>query len=213
MSHRNGIGIVGDVHGELECLRLLVDAAKDSVSSLIFAGDYINRGADSKGVIEYLLQLAASGFPCKFVEGNHDRAMRLALTNGEFDKFLLMGGAATVLSYVDAQSITSDICKQFERSVPASHREFLEGLDPFVTDGDLLVTHSERDLLSLPEFCSSASYVVVGHEVRRNLQPDVEERIARIDTGCGVLPDGRLTCLIYPRLEWMQSTSTGMIAR
>ena len=62
--------IIGDVHGMLDPLqRLLDEVAKiDAQAQFYFVGDYINRGPDSKGVIDLLLSLTGA----KFVRGNHD---------------------------------------------------------------------------------------------------------------------------------------------
>src|SRR5437879_5834209 len=62
--------IIGDVHGMLVPLRALLEAVgkADGQARLIFVGDYVNRGPESRGVVELLLTLSNA----RFIRGNHD---------------------------------------------------------------------------------------------------------------------------------------------
>src|SRR6202012_5424448 len=62
--------IVGDIHGMATALKGLVETVtkRDPTPSWIFVGDYVNRGHDSKGVIDFLLKLPNA----RFGRGNHD---------------------------------------------------------------------------------------------------------------------------------------------
>src|SRR5437764_15415380 len=64
--------IIGDIHGMVRPLETLVSAIQshDKDRQLIFVGDYVNRGPDSKSVIDLLLSLPADR--THFVRGNHD---------------------------------------------------------------------------------------------------------------------------------------------
>ncbi len=187
------LGIVGDIHGHLDSLRRLIDAAAVSATEFVFLGDYINRGPDSSGVIDYLLELAASTPRMVFLAGNHDRAFEAAL-NGEFERFLVAGGAATVRSYVDPPY--DDVEAEFIAAVPASHRRFLEDLVEEYTTDDLHIAHR------LPAK-SDGRFRVGGHSPQRASVPTIGETFAQIDTGSGTFADGRLTCLFWPSLGWI----------
>jgi serine/threonine protein phosphatase 1 len=50
------VGIIGDVHGELDALVQLVERASTEVDRLVFVGDYVNRGRRSADVIEFLVE-------------------------------------------------------------------------------------------------------------------------------------------------------------
>ena len=53
---------IGDIHGELEALEGLIEALPlRGDDRLIFMGDYVDRGPDSRGVVEYLVDLAKKG--------------------------------------------------------------------------------------------------------------------------------------------------------
>src|SRR3977135_3935619 len=65
--------IIGDVHGMLRPLEPLVNEIfrRDEKPTLYFVGDYVNRGPDSRGVIDLLLSLPNA----KFIRGNHDEVL------------------------------------------------------------------------------------------------------------------------------------------
>ena len=111
---------IGDVHGCRATLDALLDAlAPTPEDHLVFVGDYIDRGPDSAGVIERMIQLrrqslAGTGPRCTFLRGNHDQ-MLLDWTEGDADAYDLWrtnGGVATLVSYPD-------------HSVPEEHLAFL----------------------------------------------------------------------------------------
>src|SRR5438045_4048532 len=74
---------IGDIHGRLDLLedllaRIIEDAQQhqsDQARSLIFLGDYIDRGSESRGVVEHLLDDSTPGFTKVYLMGNHEEAM------------------------------------------------------------------------------------------------------------------------------------------
>jgi hypothetical protein len=163
--------IVGDVHGMLRSLERLVAAvrAADPAARLIFAGDYVNRGPDSRGVIDLLLSLAAggAGAAARFVRGNHDDVFDQVLSGenftGEtgldnraaaFQWFMQHGLEATFRSY---GATNDDLNRAMRRPtemnleflaslVPDNHRAFVRELPPVVEDDDLFVAHAKWDI-------------------------------------------------------------------
>ncbi len=112
--------VIGDIHGSADQLAQLLDRLDDR--EILCAGDLVDRGPDSRGVLDLLVGRTARG-----VLGNHD-CWFLRWARGEgFDPFALsdaMGGAATLASYgvrgprIDAEA----------HRVPQAHRALLEGL-------------------------------------------------------------------------------------
>ena len=92
---------ISDIHGCLAALRTILDAVKpESDDTIVALGDYIDRGPDSRGVIDCLIKLQSS---CNLVPllGNHD-AMLIDVCSGREDllaDWLLFGGNATLSSY------------------------------------------------------------------------------------------------------------------
>ena len=77
--------VIGDIHGMLRPLRALVDRVRraDPGAALLFVGDYINRGPDSKGVIDFLLALDGA----RFCRGNHDDIFRIVRLQKDAGRF------------------------------------------------------------------------------------------------------------------------------
>jgi serine/threonine protein phosphatase 1 len=132
---------VGDVHGQCEklaCLieRLPLDAESDF---LIFLGDYINRGAGSREVIDYLLEVGRKVRNAVFLLGNHEHALLEYYRTGSLDYLQTlrsMGVEETLKSYSN-----SPVRSLGDLSfMPAAHIRFLHTLRPyFKLDGFLFI--------------------------------------------------------------------------
>ncbi len=217
---------IGDVHGRLDLLedllsRISRDARRheaDELRHLVLLGDYIDRGPESRGVVERLLDEPMPGFAGTYLMGNHEEAM-LAFLDGLSDglDWLSFGGLETLLSYgVPLRSLprskddASLLRRALAEAVPQSHLEFLRRCTLHHGIGDYLFVHAgvrpgvplERqaaaDLMWIrDDFLRSrvplpGRIVVHGHTIC-DLPQNREHRI-NIDTGAFV--SGRLTCLV-----------------
>jgi serine/threonine protein phosphatase 1 len=158
--------IIGDVHGMFAPLEALLEEVSraDAGARLYFLGDYINRGPDSKRVLDLLIPLKAAG--ARFVRGNHDDNFDEVL-NGEsyasnaansdrvvaFQWFMEHGLDATFESYgVDYAMLehcqlrpSVERLDQIVSAVPAAHKQFIRDLTPLIDDADLFVAHAMWD--------------------------------------------------------------------
>jgi serine/threonine protein phosphatase 1 len=197
--------VIGDIHGCLQpLLRLLAKIAPRPGDELIFIGDYIDRGPQSREVVEHLLALPHR---CVFLLGNHEQ-MLLDYLAGRDDGglYLANGGLATRESY------GGDLA-----NIPPAHVTFFRSLRPMYETPDYLFVHAGiRPLVPLDqqtvndlvwirhEFIQFIGRfpkpVVFGHTPLRQalLQPD---RIG-VDTGC--VYGGKLTCVKLPSREVIQ---------
>jgi serine/threonine protein phosphatase 1 len=175
---------IGDLHGQYQELRDVVERLPEHVSRLVFLGDYVNRGESSKTVVDYLINLKASArYEIIFLEGNHDKIFRQILNSDEYlNEFFLMGGASTVRSYLDPPY--ENVIQRFRVKVPRSHRDFFNSLQILSIGSDFLVS---------------------GHSVTPTGEPLVSNVAAQIDTGLGVVENRNLTCFLWPSKEWYQS--------
>ena len=199
--------VIGDIHGCLDKLKALMAKLplRDS-DELLFIGDYIDRGPDAKGVVDYVLELRGSR-PGKVVclMGNHEWMLFNHLDGTDRVSWLLNGGETTVASYGG------------EDRIPHAHLEFFHSLSPFHRTDDYLFVHagirpgvpleaqSTEDMLWIRrEFYQYPGRfdppVVFGHTPLRDVL-NREDRIG-IDTGC--VYGGRLTCLVLPGREVIQ---------
>lgn len=129
--------IIGDIHGCLSHLEELLEmAAIDPYESIITLGDYIDRGPDSMGVIQKLIDLNDQ-FEVISLLGNHDKFMLDARHHATVHEFWLndyVGGQATLDSYGGTLA-----------SVPQSHWEFLEGCPLYHELDDWICAHGGVD--------------------------------------------------------------------
>lgn len=93
---------VGDIHGCAKTFRkLLLEGLKIKKSDTLYCiGDYIDRGPDSKGVVDFILELRSKGFKIRTLRGNHEQLMLDSLRNEEEeDQWLFNGGEETLESF------------------------------------------------------------------------------------------------------------------
>jgi serine/threonine protein phosphatase 1 len=142
---------IGDIHGERDLLEdLLASLPLRDDDRLLFVGDYVDRGPDSRGVVDTLLRVQKER-PCVFLLGNHESMFLsfLGWRRREYfggDAFLMNGGDRTLASYgfFDEEGAEP---KSFE--LPKGHSQFFRKLKLFHRDGDYLFVHAGlgRDLL------------------------------------------------------------------
>ena len=143
---------IGDIHGCAQQLTTLLDRIPydKERDTLVFLGDYVNRGPDSKGVLDILLELKESCADIHFLKGNHEQEILEYSASGHTDSLRAlrtMGVEATVESYgARAHSLTGLGC------FPLEHREFLHTLKFFHLQDDYLFIHADinKELLSCP---------------------------------------------------------------
>lgn len=157
--------VIGDIHGMKRPLIALVEAVRkvDRTSKLIFAGDYVNRGLDSKDVVEFLLTLDNA----VFLRGNHDDIFDQVLngdhyadnaTRGDrvlaFTWFMKYGIDSTLLSYGLSFEYLTRIAREPSLEhlrrlvdwVPAAHHQFFRKLQPSYEEDDFFVVHGKWDI-------------------------------------------------------------------
>lgn len=217
---------IGDIHGRLGKLRELVRQVwPDAEDQVVFLGDYIDRGPDSRGVIDFLLTFAERFPRTVFLRGNHEQLFLDALVErgirtgktlreisplyrrnalgSDVELFLGNGGSATLLSYEGTWEI------------PPEHRRFLEETVLTYRVGRYLFVHAgagdgfeaeEQDpyVLLWSRFSPPGrgeERQVVGHTITGDGQPRFEAGRIHLDTGAGT--DGPLTaCDLLTQRIW-----------
>ncbi len=154
---------IGDIHGRAdllaEMLAMLEARAEAEVRAggppiVVFLGDYVDRGPNSKTVIDLLLKGRPFGYERRYLKGNHEQSM-LGFLNEPMQHraWLLQGGAETLLSYgvqppppVGAQEHDwIGVAQHLRACMPAGHYEFLERLERYVELGDYAFVHAGID--------------------------------------------------------------------
>ena len=216
---------VGDVHGRADLLQTLfqkinADAEEAGATPhLVMLGDYIDRGFQSRQVIEFLMSEKLSRFETRFLKGNHEEALLRFLEQPEHGpEWANYGGRETLVSYGvrPPRSLTMNdewraAHQQFLEKFPSSHLHFMRGLEVSVRLGDYGFVHAgtrpgrafdaqeEHDLLWIrDEFLNAGGrddvVVVHGHTPADDAYSDFR----RINVDTGAYFSGRLTAV---RLE------------
>jgi len=152
--------VIGDIHGMLKPLAQLIYAvrAQDSQARFLFVGDYVNRGPDSRGVVDLLLRLPAG--TARFARGNHDDIFDLILNGKSFASgadpvpvfawFMAHGLDRTLHSYGIDDAMIEHVARKpsqarlvdLVESIPQDHRTFFRHLPLVIEEHDLFVIHA-----------------------------------------------------------------------
>ena len=208
---------IGDIHGRLDLLERAIaaigrDVAERGPASLtVTLGDYVDRGPQSRGVLD---RLAANPFPTRYValKGNHEEMFENFLADPESGPYwATQGGVETLHSYGVAVGALKDYASardDLRAAMPPTHLQFLRALKLSQGHGRYFFCHagvrpgvpldrqSEHDLLWIRGlFLGSAAdfgrIVVHGHTPVE--EPEVLPNRIGIDTGA--VFSGRLTCV------------------
>lgn len=229
---------IGDIHGRLDLLKQLldkIDADTKSTTSavkLVFLGDYIDRGLQSKHVLDYLLLLAEQASDEQkphFILGNHEQVMRELIKGGNLkllQDWLTFGGRETLMSYGirptalnNAAGLTA-MMDDFIAKVPKSHVELLNSMETSVSYGDYFFCHAgarhgvplsdqtEQDLVWIRRdfMANTKKYekmIVHGHTISET----AELLPHRINIDTGAYATGRLTAVgLEGTQQWLIQT-------
>jgi serine/threonine protein phosphatase 1 len=211
---------IGDIHGRVDLLVETIERIEDDLHRRpvrhaieVYLGDYVDRGADSRSVIDLLtVRLVQNGAIC--LRGNHEDMMENFLRDpAELDPWMQLGCLQTLASYgVDprpgAAETEIELHRRFWAALPRAHELFLQCLRDSFICGDFMFVHAGirpgvpiahqklRDMLWIRhEFLDSTAahekFVVHGHTPVPH--PDIRPNRINIDTGAW--RSGNLTCI------------------
>lgn len=213
---------IGDVHGESERLDQLLRSIRDDAAfagaphKMVFLGDMIDRGPDSRAVVSRAIELTASG-EALAVRGNHEALLLHAYANKESIGVHFWGengGDQTIAAYKRANGDTDD----WRDAIDRDHVHWMRSLPTMIRDEErgLVFVHGGICPKSFPK-CSDELHmwtrsqdffrtsrwprrketkdilVVHGHTPTVDSEPEIEPRRINVDTG--VCYGGPLTCV------------------
>jgi serine/threonine protein phosphatase 1 len=231
---------IGDVHGRLDLLEQLLDAIERDVAdrpqrktALVFLGDLIDRGPDSRGVIERLRNFRHDRLKPYFLTGNHEEVL-LRLLDGErgiLENWLKYGGAQCMASYgfdpakLEVRNERAAL-SMIRDVIPQSHASFIGSFADTLRFGDYLFVHAgirpgvdlslqtQSDLRwirspFLEDRSDHGMIIVHGHTI--STEPEFEPNRIGIDTGA--YRTGRLTALALDGEDrWLLDTAEDAFA-
>ncbi|MGQ0533647.1 MAG: metallophosphoesterase [Caulobacteraceae bacterium] len=204
--------VIGDVHGEIgkldELLQLIsADAMRRKLPHrIVFLGDLIDRGPDSRAVVERAMRLVLTG-EALAIKGNHEELMLHAVGSRESIGVYWWaenGGDETIASYMLVNGVYDD----FRDAIDDAHVYWLSTLPVMIRDDvrGLVFVHGGIDPKTFPEcsdevrlwtrskaFFDSERWpareetrdilVIHGHTPTADFEPDVQRRRINVDTG------------------------------
>lgn len=199
--------IIGDIHGCLDMLKALMnkidwDPQKDD---LIFLGDYIDRGRNSKGVVDYIIELNKISRNIQCLMGNHEELFLNYINGNDEGTFLYNGGVSTLNSYY----------QNGNREINQDHISFYKSLLFMIELDDYYIVHagfkpgvdikdqSTKDTLWIREPFIFSDYdfgkrVIFGHTPFSS--PLIMDNKIGLDTGA--VFGNKLTCLEIPAMKF-----------
>ncbi|WP_024512517.1 metallophosphoesterase family protein [Bradyrhizobium sp. ARR65] len=216
------IYVIGDIHGRSDLLDKIADLIKQDLADrpaaealTVTLGDYVDRGPDSRGVLD---RLTRNAFPTPYVplKGNHEEMLQLFLMDPEIGAdWRRWGGLETIQSYGVAVSTLmvgrgiEEASRAFRAAVPDEHVAFLSSLKLSISAGRYFLCHAgvrpgipldqqrPTDLLWIrDEFLSSkinfGKIIIHGHSPVE--EPEILPNRINLDTGA--FASGRLSCLV-----------------
>lgn len=209
--------VIGDLHGcadELDCL--LDHIAPGSADTVVFLGDYIDRGPSARAVVDRVLRLNHEGPRCVCLKGNHEDMFLAFLgrhgSHGE--AFLRNGGDVTLQSYGLDGLPGAEVASR----LPAAHLAFFESLQLMFEYGPFLCVHAgvmpdrplaaqrEEDLMwvrgEFVEWPHPFPFTILfGHTPKREV---FDDRPYKIGLDTGLVYGNKLSCLELTELRLFQ---------
>ena len=200
---------IGDIHGCFDKLCMLMRKIKMDFNhdTLVFMGDYIDRGPRSCDVVDHLINLKMNYSNIVFLKGNHEEMLLNYLSGNDRYIYLANGGQQTIESYMKKPypSLTGPI--------PKDHLNFFHSLSLFYETEDYIFVHAglkekvpldkqlPEDLLWIRKDFINSKYdfgkrVIFGHTPF----PEPFIRPNKIGVDTGAVYGNKLTCLELPNL-------------
>ena len=226
---------VGDIHGRVDLLEKLHQSIMEHATkgpaeiqnTIVYLGDYVDRGFNSKEVIDFLLDTRSEDIRPVYLKGNHEDVLLQFLEDPSLGPaWFAIGGNATALSYgvaipkrLSGTEKFHFIRQELQRLIPPDHLAFLKQLVLTYEAGDYFFVHAgirhgvpldrqhPKDLLwirgdFLDRGQNCGKVIVHGHSISH--KPEV--RVDRIGIDTGAYATNALTCLV------IESTSRSFIS-
>lgn len=158
---------ISDIHGCLKTLRALVELQlqlNKETDVLYVLGDYIDRGNDSKGVIDYLMLLQAEGYKVECLRGNHEQLLLESLEDRDtLSTWLNAGGMQTLASF--------DV--RHPREIPDIYVEWMRDLPYYFTLPDYYLVHAGFNFEDDSDFLTNTIAMIWIRRWQSSIKPEL----------------------------------------
>lgn len=130
--------VVSDIHGNDEIFRRsLKKVGLKKSDKLFILGDIIDRGKDSKAVLDTIFLLLDSGFDIECIKGNHEQMFLDSFTNDSmFNQWMINGGDKTLMSF-----LTNSIHK-----IPSKYVNFIKNFKNHIEYNNFILVHAALNM-------------------------------------------------------------------
>lgn len=191
---------ISDIHG---CARTFKRLVKEKLrlqpgDTLFLLGDYVDRGPDAKGVLDYIFKLQTKGVHIHALRGNHEDLLLKGLYSKSLRRNFLLNGGDTTLKSFGVKAL---------EDIPEKYIAFLRQLDYYFEVEDKLLVHAgfnfqarhifeDREAMiwirgmDIEEEKLGNRYVIHGHtpqskmDIKRQFNRQPRPRALNIDCGC-----------------------------
>jgi len=216
--------VISDIHGCSKTFKALIDKIQLSKNDQLYLlGDYIDRGPDSKGVLDYIIELIDAEYNIYPLRGNHEENLLNAYKEYDKESFVLMLKRITK---------SADLLNH-KNELDINHLEFLKALPYYIELDDCFLVHGGFDPLKPNPFTDYSSMInlyvnyesyqpkilkgkrmIHGHKVTeiQNIEQQIKSRaqVIPLDNGCAYINKhkiyniekiGQLCCLNIDSFE------------
>lgn len=204
---------IGDIHGCYSQLACLIEQIKPAEHDLlVFLGDYIDRGPDSRTVIDYCLSLKEQ-YPAVFIKGNHEEMLLASLEDESYFSYWIQYGGDKTLKFYSLPLEASSVAQ-----IPDDHIDFMAQCVDYHEAEDFIFSHAQPipekpmgqqtaeelrwDHEESEDRHCTAKPVIYGHTTQRDGQ------VRTLPSGWGIDTfahgGGWLTALVLPRGDFIQ---------
>jgi len=217
--------VIGDIHGCHKTLKMLIEEKikPSRTDKLFFLGDYIDRGPDSKAVLDFLMEMLKEGYQLEFLKGNHEDMMtEAAKSEKAFELWMMNNGDNTLRDFritdhaqlgPKALERIPDIYTDFIRDMPLLINSEPEAVlvhagldfgadDPFKEEDLMAWTREEQydeQLMQGRKIIHGHTPVSIDHMLERINNP--QAGVINLDGGCVYNKRPHLGNLVALKLE------------
>lgn len=135
--------VIPDIHGHLKTLKYMIEDRLDVTKSdvVYFLGDYIDRGPDSKGVIDYIMSMQNAGYEVHCLRGNHEDYC-LKAWNADKKRFLGRSSIEKEWRKNGAQNTLSSFNVKRPRNIDQRYIEWMNNTKYYIELEDYILVHA-----------------------------------------------------------------------
>ncbi len=164
---QNRLFAIGDIHGCFKPLKKLVEdkIGLNKSDTLVLLGDYIDRGKQSKEVIDFIIMLRQNGYRIVTLKGNHEDMLLKTYENKANLRLWLYNGGKTTMKSFGLHSV---------KNIPKDYMTFFKNLEYYYSEGNYLFVHAGFDDSAADPFADK--YTMMWEDQDQYTHPELKNK-------------------------------------